>query len=136
MENNHHAGDTNAHTNGHSAPPDPPRFIFSRLDTNLPSGELTAAQEQRLRHRQPTDPNTPLAVAVAGILFGLLGLGSLFTPCLFVATAIGGIMGLNALATRKSGDYPGMVALIASLALLLVAVDVAVLAFHFNRSLG
>lgn len=41
-------------------------------------------------------------------------------------------MGSNALATRKTSDNPGFVSLVATLALLMLVVDVAVMAFHFS----
>jgi hypothetical protein len=101
--------------------------------TTLPSGEPTVAQRQRRYRNEPPDPNTPLAVALAGIGCGIIGLAASFFACAFVLTLIGGIMGINALATRKTSDNPGFVSLVAVAALLMVFVDVAVMAFHYSH---
>ena len=101
--------------------------------TTLPSGEPTVAQRQRRYRNEPPDPNTPLAVALAGIGCGIIGLAASFFACAFVLTLIGGIMGINALATRKTSDNPAFVSILAIVALLMVFVDVAVMAFHYSH---
>ncbi len=124
MTNSPYAGDNANHTHPPSAGDSP---------TSLPSGEPTVAQRQRRYRNEPPDPNTPLAVALVGIGCGLVGLAASFFACAFVLTLIGGIMGINALATRKTSDNPGFVSLVAIVALLMVFVDVAVMAFHFSH---
>ncbi len=101
--------------------------------TTLPSGDPTVAQRQRRYRNEPPDPNAPLAVAVAGIGCGIIGLAASFFACAFVLTLIGGIMGINALATRKTSDNPTFVSILATVALLMVFVDVAVMAFHYSH---
>ena len=101
--------------------------------TTLPSGEPTVAQRQRRYRNEPPDPNTPLAVALAGIGCGIIGLAASFFACAFGLTLIGGIMGINALATRKTSDNPAFVSIVATVALLMVFVDVAVMAFHYSH---
>jgi hypothetical protein len=63
----------------------------------------------------------------------VIGLAASFFACAFVLTLIGGIMGINALAIRRISDNPGFVTLVATVALLMANVDVAVMAFHFSQ---
>lgn len=101
--------------------------------TPLPSGEPTVAQRQHRYRNEPPDPNSPLAVALAALLVGIIGLLASFFACAFVIDLIGGIMSINALATRKVSDNPGFVALVASVGLLLMLTDIVVLGLRFSN---
>ena len=101
--------------------------------SSLPSGEPTVARQRRPRGDE-TDPNSPLAVALVGVFFGLLGLTASFFICAFVIILIAGIMGISALATRHTSNAPRFVALVASVVLLLVVLDLALLGFHFSQT--
>jgi hypothetical protein len=126
--------------NQHDEPIDPPAppTPFSRPTnavppTTLPSGEPTVARRQHRYRNEPPDPNAPLAVALAGVGCGIVGLLASFFACAFVIDLIGGIMSINALATRKTSDNPGFVTLLASGGLLLMLTDIVVLGMRFSN---
>ncbi len=125
--------DQNDHTNNKVKLSPPQHTIIDEPLTTLPSGEPTVAQRQRRYRNEPPDPNAPLAVALAGIGCGIGGLAASFFACAFLLILIGCIMGINALATRKTSDNPGFVGLVAAVALLMVFVDLAVVAFHYSN---
>jgi len=114
---------------------------FDELDDDE---QLTQAEAAELRQRAARwridntdlpDPNTPLAVACAGVLSSLGAFAAYLQPCFGLLAILGTVCAFNAIATRKQGLEPGVTLAVAGAALLLAVSALLLLVAGLPRSL-